>query len=143
LHRSARTAKLSAFERRHVGAVEQHLSRLRARQLHDRLAGRRLPAARLTYQPERLAGQHVETHVGDRVHLQSGVANRELDDELLDAQQRVSGCPQVRGAGARHYATTDAGGAVAAAPPTGKPAAVTPAARLSASARFPASVPTG
>ena len=78
-----------------------------------------------------------------RVHLQSGVANRELDDELLDAQQRVSGCPQVRGAGARHYATTDAGGAVAAAPPTGKPAAVTPAARLSASARFPASVPTG
>ena len=65
------------------------------RELHDRPAGRRLAAARLADEPERLARDEVEADPRHRVHLAAlGV---ELDDEVLDAQQRR----RPRAAGAR------------------------------------------
>ena len=51
-----------------------------ARQLHDRLARGRLAAARLADEPERLALLHVEADVRNRVHLQAGAPDRELDE---------------------------------------------------------------
>ena len=81
-----------------------------ARQLHDRLARGRLAAARLADEAERLARLHVEADVGDRVHLEPGAADRELDDEVLDPQQRLVFRPEMRGTRSRHQATTVVGG---------------------------------
>ena len=42
------------------------------------------------------------------LHLQARVADRELDDEVLDPQQRVVGVAEVGGAGAGHHASAGA-----------------------------------
>ena len=62
--------------------------------------------------------EHVEADVGDRVHPQAGVAERELDDELLDASAagRSSG-REVGGAAAGHRQAS-AGAAVVPAEST-------------------------
>ena len=144
LHARPDLAQVLAGQLREVLAFEVHDARVRARQLHDRLAGRRLAAARLADEAERLARHHVDADVGDRVHVQPGAADGELDDEVLDPQQRLVGGR----AGARSRCRPFRPPTVLVttappAPPTGVPAAVSPAARLRASASFPASVPTG
>ena len=98
--RSLRTS--SPVERGDLLSVEDDAAARRVGQLHDRSTGRRLAAARLADEPERLARQHVEADARDRVHPQAGVAERELDDELLDAQEGVGGVAEVGGAGAGH-----------------------------------------
>ena len=57
--------------------------------------------------------QHVEADVRDRVDLQPGAPDRELDDEVLDAQQRLvvgaagarCRCPAIRTTDARSVTT--------------------------------------
>ena len=56
----------AAREREHVFAAEPHLARRRLDQPQDAAAGRRLAAARLADQPERLALLDREAHVVDR-----------------------------------------------------------------------------
>ena len=145
LHARTRLAQLVAAQMRHVGALEEDLSRVRARELHDRLAGGRLSAARLPDQTEGLPFLHVEADVGHGVDLQTRPADGKLDDQVLDAQQRLLGRTQVRGAGSGHQAITAFAPVVSVAPTrvTVRPVAVTPAARLRVSASAPASVPTG
>src|SRR5262249_34656327 len=87
VHAGADAPELLTRELRDVLALELHRAAVGPRQLHDRLAGRRLPAAGLADESERLAFADVEAHVGNRVHLQTGPADGELDDELLDAEQ--------------------------------------------------------
>ena len=72
----------SPVERGQLGPVEPHAARDGRRELHDRPPGRRLAAARLADEPERLALDDVEADVGDRVHLQAVAPDRELDDEV-------------------------------------------------------------
>ena len=76
----------SPFRRRQLLTVELHAAR-RGGQLHDRATGRRLAAARLADEPQGLAFDDVEAHRRHRVDLEAA-RDRELDDEILDAQQR-------------------------------------------------------
>jgi hypothetical protein len=80
--------------------VEAHPTRRGRRQLDDRLAGRRLAAARLADEAERLALADVEGHARDGVDLLA--AGGELDDQVLHPEQRVGGGAEVGGAGAGH-----------------------------------------
>ena len=82
---------------------------------------------------------------GQYCHLQAGATHRKLDDEVLDAEQRLVLGAEMCCTRTCHQATTVVGGVTDPDPlvPTGRPVAVTPAARLEASAAFPASVPTG
>src|SRR5690606_27276281 len=89
LEARAGLAQLGMGQRDEVDAVELHRPRGRLLDLHDRLAGRRFPAPGLTDDPERLAAEHVEADPGDRAHRQPA-PDRELDDQILDAQQDVA-----------------------------------------------------
>ena len=77
-----------ALELGELLALEDDAAAGRAGQLHDGPPGRGLAAARLADEAERLARQHVEADARHGVHLQPGAPDRELDDEVLDAQQR-------------------------------------------------------
>ena len=88
-----------------LGAPQADRSAGRWRELHDRPAGRRLPAARLADQTERLALGQVEADVGHRVDA-SAVPAGELDRQVLDPQHQVVAVAQVRRAAARHQRAT-------------------------------------
>ena len=62
-----------------------------AEQLHDRSSGGALAATRLAHQTQRLPALHVEADARHGVDDQAGAPDGELDDEILDAQQRVLG----------------------------------------------------
>src|SRR5262245_50364748 len=102
LHFLAERAQRPLVECRHVPPLERDLAGRRLDQPEDRPAGRRLAAARLAYQPERLAGHDVERHVVDRVnpgHLarEQPAPNREVLLEVPDLEQRLRhGGPQYR-----------------------------------------------
>ena len=91
-----------------------------------------LPQPDSPTRPSVSPAHHVEADVRDRVHLQAGAPDRELDDEVLDAQQRprrrsrrcAVPLPAIR----PPSRARDDGAACAAAPAC--PAAVSPAARL-------------
>ncbi len=105
-------------------SLEADAARRGRRELHDRPPGRRLPAAGLADEPERLAREQVEADPRHRVHALAAPGG-ELHDEVLDAEQRVVALPEVRGAGARHQAASP------------------DVARLRSSAAAPSGVPTG
>ena len=114
-----------------VVALERDRSALRRDELHHGLAHGRLAATGLAHEAERLAGEHVDADVGHGVDLEPGAPDRELDDEVLDAQQRLVGGAEVGGAAAGHQtaamATADS----------------TPACTLASSAARLSGVPTG
>src|SRR5690606_30860635 len=103
LQPGADLSELLARERRQVLALEEDLPGGGRRQLHDRPPRRRLPAAGLADQPERLARLHVEADAGHGVHgPRRGV---ELDGEVLDPQDDVVPAAQVGGPGPGHQAS--------------------------------------
>src|SRR4029079_3176186 len=65
----ARAPQLLAVQFHELVHGTHNRSRRRSRQLHDRLAGRRLAASRLADETERLTDANVDADVGDRVHL--------------------------------------------------------------------------
>ena len=120
-----------------VVALEEHGARGRRGQLHDRPGGGRLAAAALADQAHRLALGHVEAHAGDGRHLLAS-RSREVDHQVLDAQQHLVVGAQVGGARAGHQPASTVSSPVTAAAAWG-----TLAARLRSSASRPRSVPTG
>src|SRR5215207_2305437 len=94
LHVAPKRGQLGAAERRHVLALEPHLARGRFDQAQDAAPGRRLAAARLADEPERLAGFELEADAVDGVHpfdvaREQAALHREALHERLDAQQRL------------------------------------------------------
>ena len=148
LHARPHAPQRLALQLRELLAGKAHASRRGPRELHHRSPGRRLAAPRLTHETDRFAFEDVKAHVGDRVHL--AAARGELDDEMLDAKQRLLIIAKVRGAAPGHaqlpcpgdesVAATAVGSAVAAV------AALAPSAAsrsLRSSAAWPCGVPTG
>ena len=83
----------AGLQLRHVLAAEQDIAGRGLDQLQHRLADRRLPAARLAHQPQRLAACDGEAHAVDRLHradlaLQQPAMNREVLHEALDLEDR-------------------------------------------------------
>ena len=74
----AHGAHVVTVERRELLTLERDGSTRRSRELHDRPAGRRLAAAGLAHDAERLAGEDVEADAGDGVDLEAGPADGEL-----------------------------------------------------------------
>ena len=85
MHLPAHLAHLAPREAGDVAPVEEDLAGGRLRQLHDRPAERRLAAARLADDAERLAGSNSQVDPVDRVHLA---------DLTLRAGRRESGSRQ-------------------------------------------------
>src|SRR4051812_11325242 len=88
-------AHLPPLEVRDVAAVEQDPAGRRLDQLDDCAAERRLPAARLADEAERLPRPDAQVNAVDRVHLadralEEAGANREVLDEPLDAKDLVA-----------------------------------------------------
>jgi hypothetical protein len=79
LHPAAHLAHLLAAERRELGAVELHRPRGRLVKLEDRASGRRLAAARLAHETQRLALLHEEVDAVHRAHR----ADLALEDDPL------------------------------------------------------------
>ena len=86
------------LERGDLDVVEADPARRGLLHLHDGPPRRRLAAARLADQAERLALAHGEGDARDRLH--GGVALAERDVEVLDREQRV-GTPPAAGGAAR------------------------------------------
>ena len=93
---SRRTSRIcAALEARDVAAVEDDLPRRRLRQLDQRPRQRRLAAARLADEAERLAGLDRQVDAVDGVDLSDGAledpgADREVLDETLDAEDLLA-----------------------------------------------------
>src|SRR5262249_3729220 len=77
-------AQLLPGQLRQVPSVELDRARRRPGQLPDRPTWGPLAAAGFADEAERLAFEHVEADVGDRVDLEV-TADGELDDEVFDA----------------------------------------------------------
>src|SRR5581483_9221785 len=104
----------------------------RLHELHDRLAGGRLPAPRLPHQAERLALVHLERHPRHRVHLASH-AGGELHGEVVDLEK------------GRHDRSTPDRSTPTSSSPWATVATVCsrPASRLRCRAALPSGLPTG
>ena len=129
-------AEVLAFEAGEILTCVDHLAGGDVDQADDGSGDRRLAAAGLAHDPERLAAHDVEAHLGDSVDYTSAAGGK-VHHEILDPQQHIVAVAQLRVAGASHQPPP---------PPlsvTGSPAAVTPAARLAAIAAIPRSVPVG
>ena len=97
LHVAAERVQLLAAECDDVPALEPDLARGRLDQPQDAAAGGRLAAAGFADQAQRLAGGDVEAHAVDGVHAvelarEQAAADREVLDQILDAQQRLGHC---------------------------------------------------
>ena len=122
-----------AVQRREVDAVEADGPGDRRRELHHGPPGRRLAAPGLADEPERLAGRDVEADARDGVHPLAAVSDGELDDEVLDAQQRRVRVAEVDRARAGHQCP----------PAARRPRAMRPSRSFLARASLPSGVPTG
>ena len=100
LHAGPGPPQRVALQLGELDAVEADPARGGAGELHDRAAGRRLPAPGLADQAERLALDDVEADARHRLH--PAAVGVELDDEILDPQQHVALGAEVGGAGAGH-----------------------------------------
>src|SRR5205085_8572356 len=98
--------QLGVAHRREVLALEGDLAGRRRGELHDRPTGRRLPAAGLADQTEGLALADVEADARHGVHDAGGRV--ELDDEVVDAQERFALGAEVGGAGSGHQVSPPA-----------------------------------
>ncbi len=94
---AAQPAQVLAGQARDVLALVEHLAGGGLLQGHDQLGDRRLAAAGLPHQAERLAGVQGEVDPVDRAHLTDGLleddplGQREVLDQALDPQQRRGG----------------------------------------------------
>src|SRR5262249_26447874 len=96
LHVPRHRAQLVAAHRGDVAPLEPHAARGRLDQPQDAAAGGALAAARFADQAQRLAGREIEADAVDRVHAadlarQQATLDREVLDQLLDAQQWLAG----------------------------------------------------
>ena len=97
LHRGTELPQLPLGQADELVSVVHDRPRCRRRQLEHRPARRRLPAAGLAHEAERLPGGDVEAHVGDGVDP-TVMIERVLDRQVLDTQdERVGSCPQLGG----------------------------------------------
>ena len=108
LHACAGLAHVVTTHLGELASLEDHRSTGRPRQLHDGPAGGALAAARFADDAQSFAAQHIEADPADCIDLQAGATDRELDDEILDAQQHIIVIAQMRLAGAGHQAATSA-----------------------------------
>ena len=114
LHPAPIGPELGALDPRDIRPIELDPARRRVEEAQDHPADRRLAAARLADEPERLAAPDVERDAVDRLDradlaLEDTAADREVLDEVRDADQRPvggvlrrgrsSGEPRARGAG--------------------------------------------
>src|SRR5690606_12413309 len=127
LHLRPQPAQLLGAEAAEVAPVEDDPAGGGRWRVHDRPGRRRLAAAGLADEPERLAPGDVEGHVGHRPDPASA-ADGELDDQVLDGEQDVVAPPQGGRAAAGHQTATSA---------------VRSLRRLRARASSPSGVPTG
>ena len=83
---TAHGAQFCGAQLRQVPAPVEHLATGRPHQLQDRPPRRGLAAPRLPHQPQRLAGEEVEGHVTDGLHLPGHASQQCLaaDREMLD-----------------------------------------------------------
>ena len=92
LHVAPRRRAGAPARTQHVVAAEPHVARRRLDQPQQAAAGRRLAAARLADQPERLALVDAEAHVVDRgdarARPEAAAAAGEMLDEMRDLDER-------------------------------------------------------
>src|SRR5262249_18492304 len=86
--------EVAAVQLQHVGAFELDLARRGFDEPQDEPAGRRLAAARLAHESERLALRHRERHARHGLHRTDLAAeepglDRELLHEVVDLEQRL------------------------------------------------------
>src|SRR6185312_15786529 len=84
LHVAARTAHAAAREREDVFAAEPHGSRRRFDQTQQAASGRRLAAAGLADEPERLAAVDREADAVDRLDERARAQKSRVAHEMLD-----------------------------------------------------------
>src|SRR5579864_4608165 len=104
LELAANRPHLLAREPRDVAPVEDDLAGCRLDELDDRARQRRLAAARLAYEPERLTRLDREVDAVDRMHLpdrtlQQPGADRKVLDQILDPEQIVAHIHLLHGCG--------------------------------------------
>ena len=129
-------AEFLALEAGEIAALVEHLTGGDVDQADDGSGDRRLAAPGLAHDAKSLAFHYVEGHRRHGMH-HTFAARGKLHDEVLDPQQHVVAVAQLRVAGPGHQPLPPP------LPPTGSPAAVTPAARLADIAAMPRSVPVG
>ncbi len=125
LHLAAQRHERAARGVRDVRAAEAHGAARRLEQAHDRPRQRRLAAARLADEPQRLALDEREGDVVDRVHRaddpvdEHALLDREVQLDVLDLEQRRRA---VRRAHAASRETASASAAAPSAPARSRPA---------------------
>src|SRR5439155_24074957 len=85
--------QLGLVQRRQIAALEHHTPARRPLELQDATARRRLAAARLAHQPERLAAMERERDAVDRAHdptrtAEHPAADGEVLDDVPDLEKR-------------------------------------------------------
>ena len=83
-----------------VGAVHKNAAAGRLQQLEQRATHRRLAAARLAHQPQRLAALDRERHAGDRIDVaahprQQSAVDGKVFFQLADLDQRAHDAPPI------------------------------------------------
>ena len=102
LHSRSGLAHRVATHPRQFVLFELHRTRRRAGKLHDGSPGGALTAAGFADESQCLTAKNIEADPADRIDLQTGPSDRELDDEVLDSEQRVRRAAEVSGSCTRH-----------------------------------------
>ena len=92
--------------------------------LHERTTGGGLAGTGLADETERLSREYVDADIGDGVDLETGIADRKLDHDVLGPKERSLWVAEVSGTAAGPQDSSDGVVERGAGTPTGVPAAV-------------------